>query len=487
MKPLLALVCALAPLASLFAASPTAPRAKDKLPVKEWVASSPEGMWKMQNLAGVSIDKGWVPTCAYLDLDNAAQSVDGFGACFNELGWTSLMLLDEAERNAVMAELFAPGVGANLRICRMPVGANDFSRDWYSYNETPGDFAMKHFSIANDRETLIPFIHSALRQNPHIKLWASPWSPPVWMKENGHYACQPLDTTFFENIGQNGIRPDQVRREGMNMFITEPRYFAAYALYFQRFIEEYGKEGIKISMVMPQNEFNSCQPFPSCTWRPEALATFVGEYLGPSMKNLGVEVMFGTMERPNPALVDAILNNPLSGEYVKGVGFQWAGKESLPAIHARYPELKIYQTEQECGNGANDWPGALYAWQLMQHYFRHGANVYDYWNISLEEGGLSRWGWHQNSLVVVNPTSRHARFTPEYYLLKHLSHYLQPGARYIPIIVDPTDTMAFRNPDGTLVVMLANPSPTPLLRSFKINNTYYTLTLPPTSFHTLII
>lgn len=468
------------------AAEPTG-TPEPKLPVREWVVSTPEAMWVAHAPSEVTIDKGWVPTCAYLDLDNPAQSVDGFGACFNELGWMSLMLLNEADRQAVMTELFAPGAGANLAICRMPVGANDFSRDWYSYNETPGDFAMEHFSIANDRETLVPFIKSALAQNPDIKLWASPWSPPTWMKENGHYACQPLDTTFFENIGQNGIRPDQIRREGVNMFITEPDYFAAYALYFQRFIEAYRREGINIGMVMPQNEFNSCQPFPSCTWRPEAFAAFVGEYLGPAMKRLGVEVMFGTMERPNPAMVEAIVNNPSSGEYVKGVGFQWAGKEALPAIHASYPHLKLYQTEQECGNGANDWPGALYSWDLMQHYFRHGINVYDYWNIALEEGGLSRWGWHQNSLVVVDRATRTHRFTPEYYLLKHLSHYLRPGARYIPIIVDPTDAMAFRNPDGSLVVMLANRTSAPMVRSVKLLNTYYTLTLPAMSFNTIVI
>ena len=81
-----------------------------------------------------------------------------------------------------MEELFFPGVGANFTICRMPVGANDFSRDWYSYDEVDGDFTMEHFTIANDQQTLIPFIKNAQKYQPDLRLWASPWCPPAWMK-----------------------------------------------------------------------------------------------------------------------------------------------------------------------------------------------------------------------------------------------------------------------------------------------------------------
>ena len=81
-----------------------------------------------------------------------------------------------------MQELFEPGKGANFTICRMPVGANDFSREWYSYDETDGDFTMENFSIDNDRETLMPFIKDAKKYRPDLAIWASPWSPPSWMR-----------------------------------------------------------------------------------------------------------------------------------------------------------------------------------------------------------------------------------------------------------------------------------------------------------------
>ncbi len=254
------------------------------------------------------------------------QVIDGFGACFNELGWDALSLLTEQERNLIFNELFAENGGANFNICRMPVAANDFSRDWYSYNETDGDFEMKNFSIANDYQTLIPFIKKALSVRENLKIWASPWCPPTWMKYNRHYAMKYTGEETPEQY-RNGLPADKTGKEGADMFIAKPEYMKAYALYFRKFIEAYRAEGIDIFAVMPQNEFNSDQIFPSCCWKASTLAEFVGKYLGPEMEACGTGIMFGTMERANAALVDTILCDPDASKYVKAVGFQWAGKE----------------------------------------------------------------------------------------------------------------------------------------------------------------
>lgn len=379
------------------------------------------------------------------------QTVDGFGACFNELGWTSLSRLTEEERAAIFSELFLPGEGASFNICRMPVAANDFALDWYSYNETEGDFEMKNFSIDNDKKTLIPFIKSAKKYNPELRIWASPWAPPSWMKHNKHYASQYTDENTAPQY-RNGLAKDKQGYEGTDMFICKPEYMKAYALYFSKFIESYRNEGIDIFGVMPQNEFNSAQIFPSCCWTAASLSDFIGNYLGPELSKQNVEVMFGTMERANNKLVDTILNHPESGKYINTVGFQWAGKGAIAAIHKEHPELKLYQTEQECGDGRNSWQGTVYSWELMKHYFDNGASAYMYWNISLDEGGISRWGWAQNSLVVVDPATNKYRFSSEYYLIKHISHYVKPGAKYIKTDGN-TETLVFKNPDGTVVVL----------------------------------
>ncbi|MDZ7615047.1 MAG: hypothetical protein U5K51_16145 [Flavobacteriaceae bacterium] len=216
-------------------------------------------------------------------VNNKLQTMDGFGACFNELGWTALSSLSENDRAFILKELFAPDFGANFTIARMPVGANDFSRNWYSYNENDGDFKMERFSIENDLETLVPFIKSAQRYNPELDIWASPWSPPSWMKYNKHYACAVSPETLEAKF-RNDLMADKQGAEGSNMFVQEKKYFDAYALYFSRFIDAYREQGIHVSMVMPQNEFNSCQIFPSCTWTAKGLAEFIGKYLGPEMK-----------------------------------------------------------------------------------------------------------------------------------------------------------------------------------------------------------
>jgi glucosylceramidase len=286
---------------------------------------------------------------------------------------------------------------------------------------------------------------------------------------------------------QNDLPADKEGKEGTNMFVQEEKYLKAYALYFSRFIDAYKNEGIKIAAVMPQNEFNSAQTFPSCCWTAAGLANFIGAYLGPAMEAKGVEILFGTMERPKEALVDTILTDPKCSKYVKGVGFQWAGKDALPGINKRYPNLKFYQSEQECGDGKNDWKGVLHSWDLMKHYLNNGVSVYEYWNTSLLKGGISRWGWAQNSLLVVDPDAKTYNYSNEYYLLKHVSHFVMPGAKKLDATGEYKDLLAFLNPDKSIVVVLANQEQTEKSVNIKINDKVYSPKLSPNSFNTLII
>jgi glucosylceramidase len=417
----------------------------------EWVSTTENHPWVKEK--GLKITSAFDSVDVVVDTAAKLQTIEGFGGCFNELGWIALQTLSQFDRDEIFKELFEPGVGASFNICRMPIGANDFSRDWYSYDETEGDFDMNNFSIRNDLSTLVPFIKNALKKKPDLTTWASPWSPPSWMKWNKHYACR-IPWPELAPQYRNHLAVDKQGREGTNMFIQKDSYFKAYSLYFTKFIEAYYQQGITISAVMPQNEFNSCQIFPSCTWTAGGLATFIGKYLGPALQKQNVEIMFGTMERPAEALVDTIINDPLAGKYVKGVGFQWAGKEAIPGIHKRYLSLKLYQSEQECGDGKNDWKYCLYAWSLMKYYFINGVNAYMYWNIALKEGGYSRWGWQQNSLITVDTLKKTYHYNHEYYLMKHLSHFVKPGAKLLKTEGSINDLLAFQNPDKSIVLVL---------------------------------
>jgi glucosylceramidase len=466
------------------AALAAAPRAAVAAPARdevEWIATTRAAPWRPMRGARLRPAAPGEEAAVTLAADQPRQAMAGFGACFNELGWDALRRLPEGACEAALAELFGPD-GARFTLCRLPIGANDFARDWYSFDETPGDFALDHFSIARDETGLIPFIKAAQRHRPDLRLWASPWSPPSWMKRNGHYAMA------LSKPGQppNGLRPDQVGREGADMFIQEPRYFDAYARYFGRFVDAYRAHGIPVGMVMPQNEFNSAQVFPSCCWTPEGLARFI-PHLGEEMGKRGVDLFFGTFERPDDGMFERVYADPKAGPFIRGVGIQWAGKGALPFIHHAHPDLPIYQSEQECGDGRNDWRYARYAWTLMKHYLRNGTSGYLYWNIALDAGGVSRWGWKQNSLLTVDPRRRTLAWNHEYWLMKHVAHFVPPGSRRIEAVswTGYDDVLAFVTPAGESVAVAANPLGEAMPMTLGLGAQVIELTLPPDSFSTL--
>lgn len=473
--------------------------------IAEWVTTTNEKAWT------INTDKDFLTvqsdSIVFINTLKTDQTIEGFGSCFNEKGWESLSKLDQTSRDSIFKELYTPA-GSNFNIGRMPIGANDFSLDWYSYNETDQDFEMKNFSVSHDKQTLIPFIQAALVYNPNMKLWASPWCPPSWMKANKHYACsssiewtknmkstknKPVKEKVKDNPlrfrmhpVENGLDEKMQIKEGTDGFILDEAYLKAYALYFGKFIDAYKEQGINIFMVMPQNEPNSAQPYPACCWTYTGLGKFI-KYLGPEMSKRNVEIFAGTIERPDPALVDTILTNPECSSYVKGCGFQWAGKHALPIIRRKYPQLAYYQTEHECGNGLNNWEGAMYSWSLMKYYLENGVNTYMYWNTSLLEGGVSRWGWCQNSLITVNDSTKNFTFTPDYYIIKHVSHYVQPKAKRIITEGNYKNVLAFINEDGSIPVITTNPSDKKYSISLVVNETTITICLPANSINTFLI
>jgi len=450
-----------------------------------WRSTTQHAAWRA--LAGAQLGKpGPNPFDQHVAvrLDQPLQEITGFGGAFSEKGWQALGALSPALRAQALDALFRPGEGTSFSVCRTPIGGNDIARKWYSYDETSGDFALGHFSVDNDRETLIPFILAARERRADLKVWASPWSPPTWMKTNGHYAMTPA----WPGQPGNGITPAQVGKEGNDYFIQEERYFEAYARYFRRYVEEYRKAGVPVSMVMPQNEFNSAQPFPSCCWTTRGLARFI-PHLGREMQAVGVDVFFGTLERGNPDLLDQVLKDPACAAILKGVGVQRAGKGALERMHERHPDLAIWGSEQECGVGTNDWHYARYIWTTMKRYFAGNAAVWTYWNLVMPEGGMSGWGWPQNSLLTVDTKAGTFRLNHEYYLLRHFSQFVQPGARRLAAdsFLGYENQLAFRNPDGSVVIVAQNDMAGPLPVNFELGGQQLAVTLPADSFNTLVV
>ncbi len=444
------------------------------------IRMTPDSLW-LESSVQVPLSTRTNPEDIRIDLDNKLQMIDGFGACFNELGWDALMILDSIDRKDLLFRIFDREEGCQFTICRMPIGANDYALEWYSLDEIPGDFELAHFNIDHDLHYLIPYIQAVRKYAPDLKIWASPWCPPTWMKTNKHYACR-MDTV------NNLCCKEMEGQEGLTQFIMDDRVLSAYAMYFTKFIEAYSKLGIEIFAVHPQNEPNSCQNFPSCIWTASDLAVFIGKYLGPGLreKGLNTQIWYGTIERPYIENIDSVLMDPDAKKYIAGVGFQWAGKDAIEKTHEKYPGLKLMQTESECGDGSNDWAAAMHTFDLIQHYFNRGANSYMYWNMVLDETGKSHWGWKQNSLVTINRTTRAITFNPEFYLMKLFGSTIRPGA--VRLLVDPEkNALAFLNPGGEVVIILRNPDESIKNKMIRFPDRTYQVTLNPNSITAFLI
>ena len=403
------------------------------------------------------------------------QTIDGFGGCFNELGYIALKKIPNDKKEEVLRNLFDPEE-CNFTYCRLPIGANDYAESWYSLNETKGDYEMKNFSIERDKECLIPYIKEAEKYSGELNLFASPWSPPTWMK--------------FPEVYNFGT------------LIWEEKNLKAYALYFKKFIEEYQKEGIKINQVHIQNEPIADQKFPSCVWSGKQLRDFIKEYIGPLFEEnkLDTEIWLGTLNSPYDDYGDenwqfgqynnfanTVLSDKDAKRYINGVGYQWGGKHALLQTRIAYPEMKLIQTENECGEGKNSWEYAEYVFNLMWTYFINGVSAYTYWNMALEEEGISTWGWRQNSLITVTKDND-VKYNPEYYLMRHFSKYIKQGATMKGLKGDfAGNALAFENPDGSVVLELLNPFDELQEVTFSVNGEDYSFNIQPHSFNTLVV
>lgn len=446
-----------------------------------WVSSTDQQRWEScPDLAMIKRSAGSGPAIEVFP-DKKLQRIDGFGGCFNELGWEALLSLSPDARKQVLEQLFSPEE-ANFTICRVPIGASDYALSYYSYDDVPDDFAMENFNIDRDRYILIPYLKAAMKIRPDLKLWGSPWSPPAWMKVNNHYALRTGPT----NSPSSNLPPGENILNNATAFKMEDEYLKAYALYLTKYVQAYQKEGVDISAIHVQNEIIYAPYWPSCTWRPEDLAWFIGKYLGPRFKqdNVPAQIWLGTINSPDPNYVRTVLNNKDAANFIKGVGFQWDGKKAIGAIHKEYPDLPLMQTESECGNGEKNWKSAEHTWSLIYQYLSNGANAYEYWNMVLDSSGRSSWGWAQNMLISVNRETKEVVYTPEFHLMKHLSHFVLPGAHRVEASGG-TNHLAFLNPDGTIVLVVVNLEDSPETVTVGVGGCRFELPMKAKSFNTV--
>jgi len=379
------------------------------------------------------------------------QTWAGFGGAFNELGWsylTTKALQDQAIQLLFGAE------GCRFAWGRIPMGSSDYGTDRYTLNETAGDTAMTKFSIERDKLKLIPFIKAAQAVKPDIRFWASPWTPPTWMKSSPYQTPGNPVNAF----------------DGGTMK-SDDATLKAHALYFVKFIQAYSEQGIKVEYVAPQNEPNYSQNYPSAIWSPSTFTSFIGKYLGPALAtaNPTAQIMLGTMSNnganADVAVANAVLADATAKGYCKVIGVQWGMSDSGPVsnLQSKAAGIPIWLSEHKCGGspGANvaaapnDFNYAKDSWGYIRDAIKRGLSAYSSWNMVLDKGGKgidNTRVWAQNALLVVD--GGQIVQTPAYYVFRHVSQYVAPQAKRIEATGG--DAIAFKNPDGSLVAIMYN-------------------------------
>jgi len=449
--------------------------------IAQWISTEENRIWS-DNQYIEKNDEGSCSSRPNLFLNGQEyQRMNGFGGCFNELGWLALAKLGEEDREDVIRQLFDPVTGSKITHCRLPIGANDYAVDWYSHNETAGDYEMNHFSISRDYEYLIPFVKSALKYNPDLKIFASPWSPPIWMK--------------FPKVYNGG------------KLIWTKENLTAYALYFVKFVQAYTAEGINIGQIHIQNEPVAYQKFPCCLWTGEELKVFIRDYLGPAFAQNSIEseIWLGTLNAPGgdykriifDKLADEdydffanhVLQDDEARQYIKGVGYQWGGRFAVQrTFESWWPEIRLMQTENECGFGDNTWEFARYVFTCIKHYVSNGCEAYMYWNMVLEPKGTNTWSDDQNSMITVDPESKRAIYNPDFYVMKHFSAFVEDGSICLGLKGPwAGDTLAFKKMNGDYVFIMLNPFEEAKEVRFELENKLFVFDLPPLSFHSVVV
>jgi glucosylceramidase len=424
------------------------------------------------HLTDKNIDRADVDSIE-LDNEKTFQLIEGFGGAFTEAGAYALSQITPELREKAINAYFDKNDGIGYSLCRTHINSCDFSLGNYSYDDVPEDYQLDNFNIEHDKKLLMPFIKDAMQiSNNGFKLFASPWSPPAWMKTNG-------------KMNDGG----KLRPECRN----------AWALYFAKYIKAYMAAGIPIWAVSVQNEPDAHQRWDSCLYSNTEERDFLKFYLGPTLAEQKLSyIKIIVWDHNKDILVDRIstmLSDPEAAKFVWGVGFHWyAGTffENLSKVHQSFPDKHLLATEgcREGGIKPGEWKsGEVYGHSIIGDLNNWSVGWVD-WNMVLDETGGPN---HANNLcdapVIADKTSNQIRFNSSYYYLGHFSKFVRPGAIRIQCNTksNKLEATAFRNQNGIIAAVVMNRSEENVNFCLKIKNLSAKLVSPPHSIQTLLI
>lgn len=407
-----------------------------------------------------------------LNPEKKYQTISGFGGAFTESSAYLLNKLSKRNRDTILKAYFAKD-GANYSLTRTHMNSCDFSLTNYSYTPVAGDKELKHFTIEEDKDDLIPMIKDALAiSEDGFNIFASPWTAAPWMKDNNNWVGGKL----------------------------LPEYYDTWALFFSKYLDAYKAEGIDIWGFTVENEpHGNGNNWESMHFSPKEMTDFVQFHLGPKleMDGYGDKIILG-YDQNRAGLkewVDEMYRDEASSKYFDGTAIHWYEStydffpEALQYAHNKAPNKYLIETEGCVDSEVPKWQDDAWYWrkeatdwgwdwasEKEKHLHPKYAPVNRYardiigclnnwvdgwvdWNMVLDTQGGPNWfkNWCV-APVIVDPEKDEVYFTPLYYTMAHFSKYIRPGAEVIDALHSDESLMvtAAKNPDGSIAVVIFN-------------------------------
>ncbi|MEI6052762.1 MAG: glycoside hydrolase family 30 protein, partial [Opitutaceae bacterium] len=408
--------------------------------------------------------------CIFVNPRKTFQTFLGIGGAITDAAAEVFAKLPEPKQQELLTAYFDRSKGIGYTLARTSIHSSDFASESYTYvNE--GDKELTTFSIDHDRQYRIPLIKRAIAAaGGRLTLFASPWSPPAFMKSN-------------KSMLKGGT--------------LLPEYYNSWALYVAKFVKEYEAQGIPVWGITVQNEPMATQRWESCIFSAEEERDFLKLSLGPIMARQGLADKNIIVWDHNRDLinqrVNVIYSDTAAARFAWGTGFHWyetwAGGtpmyDNVAAVNEAYPDKKLLFTEG-CAESFNPdhfqyWPNAERYGASMIHDFNNGTVGWTDWNILLDENGGPN---HADNFcfapVHANTAAGDLIYTPSYYYIGHFSKFIRPNAKRLSAVSSRSQLLSttFVNVDGSIVTVVINQSDAPVTYRLIVGSESAAQTIP---------
>jgi glucosylceramidase len=417
--------------------------------------------------------------CIFTDPDKKFQTFLGIGGALTDASAETFAKMPEAKQNEILQAYYDTKKGIGYTLARTNINSCDFSSDSYTYIND-GDKELSTFNIDHDLRFKVPFIKKAIAAaGGKLTLFASPWSPPAFMKSN---------------------------KDMLHGGKLDSAYFKPWAEYYTKFIKSYEKEGIPVWGITIQNEPMATQTWESCIYTADDERDFLKNWLGPAMEKAGLSDKKIIVWDHNRDLMyqraQVIFDDPEASRYAWGMGFHWYEDwsggdqmfDNVGLVHSTYPDKNLIFTEG-CADSFNssrysDWGHGERYGRSMINDFNNGTVGWTDWNVLLDEkGGPNHVGNFCFAPVHFNTQTGELIYTNSYYYIGHFSKFIRPGAKRIISSASRSQllTTAFLNVDGTVAVIVMNQSNRKITYKLCIGHNAAEITSLPHSIQTLVL